>query len=108
MSNPKKNKKIVFEDTDIRHAKLKIRLQHDGLTQAEFFRAMITGYIEKNTLFLKYIDSYKKINKSQSARSIKRVQKDINSGHQKMQQFGLIEDELEDIFDLIASEHPDL
>lgn len=36
MSKVKKNKKIVFDDTDIRHAKLKIRLQHDGLSQAEF------------------------------------------------------------------------
>ena len=44
-----KKKKIVFDDTDIRHAKLKIRLQHDGITQAEFFRALVTAYIEKDS-----------------------------------------------------------
>ena len=38
MSKVKKNKKIVFDDTDIRHAKLKIRLQHDGLSQADLCR----------------------------------------------------------------------
>ena len=42
-----REKKIVFNDTDKRHADLKIRLQHDDLRQAEFFRAMITGYINR-------------------------------------------------------------
>ena len=55
----KKNKKIVFDDTDIRHAKLKIRLQHDGLSQAEFFRAFVTGYIEKDRDIIKFINQYK-------------------------------------------------
>ena len=49
-----KVKKIVFDDTDIRHAQLRIRLQNDGLSQAEFFRAMITGYIEKDKNIIKY------------------------------------------------------
>ena len=44
-----REKKIVFNDTDKRHADLKIRLQHDDLSQSEFFRAMITGYIEKDS-----------------------------------------------------------
>ena len=39
-------KKVVFYDTDKRHADLKIRLHYDGLTQAGFFRSMITGYLE--------------------------------------------------------------
>ena len=108
MSTPKKNKKIVFDDTDIRHAQLKIRLQHDNLTQSEFFRAMITGYLEKNATLLEYIQHYKEANQKQSKRSIKRVSKDTQKGKSKMEQFGLIEGELENIFDLIASEHPDL
>ena len=56
MNKVKKNKKIVFDDTDIRHAKLKIRLQHDGLSQAEFFRAFVTGYIEKDGDIIKFIN----------------------------------------------------
>ena len=39
-------KKIVFQDSDKRHADLRIRLRHDGLTQIQFFQAMITGYLE--------------------------------------------------------------
>jgi len=108
MSKVKKNKKIVFDDTDIRHAKLKIRLQHDGLSQAEFFRAFITGYIEKDRDIIKFISKYKLDNKKQSKKAIKSTQKDIESGSVKMEQFGIVDGEIEDIFDLIASEHPDL
>ena len=108
MSKVKKNKKIVFDDTDTRHAKLKIRLQHDGLSQAEFFRAFITGYIEKDGDVIKFINKYKTTNKTQSKKAIKNNKKDIDKGTQKMEQFGIVDGELEDIFDLIASEHPDL
>ena len=42
----KNTKKIVFLDTDHRHAQLILRLRHHGLTQSDFFRALISGYIE--------------------------------------------------------------
>ena len=35
------SKKIIFEDTDKRHADLKIRLHYDGLTQGVFFRMLV-------------------------------------------------------------------
>ena len=108
MSKVKKSKKIVFDDTDTRHAKLKIRLQHDGLSQAEFFRAFVTGYIEKDHNVIKFIDKYKTTAKIQSKKSIKKSKKDIDTGAMKMEQFGFFDGELEDIFDLIATEHPDL
>ncbi len=108
MSKVKKNKKIVFDDTDIRHAKLKIRLQHDGLSQAEFFRAFITGYIENDRDVVKFINKYKTESKTQSKRAIKKTQKDIETGTDKMEKFGFFDGELEDIFDLIAEQHPDL
>tara|TARA_Y100001970_G_C14250663_1_gene871575 strand:+ start:5313 stop:5639 length:327 start_codon:yes stop_codon:yes gene_type:complete len=108
VKSSQKNKKIVFDDTANRHAKLKIRLRHDNLTQAEFFRAFITAYIEKDPLIMQFIHNYKEHYKVQSKRSQKIIKKDLLDGQSKIEQFGLIEDELEDIFDLIASEHPDL
>ena len=108
MTTPKKNKKIIFDDTDNRHAKLKIRLQYDGLTQTEFFRAMVTGYIEKNSSLVDYIQKYKQENKKQSKKAIKRTQDDLEKGQEMMEKFGIANGEIEDIFDLIANEHPDL
>ena len=34
----KNNKRIIFTDTDHRHAQLILKLKTDGLTQAKFFR----------------------------------------------------------------------
>tara|TARA_R110000824_G_scaffold555_4_gene3594 strand:- start:10924 stop:11298 length:375 start_codon:yes stop_codon:yes gene_type:complete len=103
-----KKKKIVFDDTDIRHAQLKVRLQYDGLSQAEFFRCMITGYINKDSTLLEYMQSYKASKNIQSKKKRKRIQKDIEVGDDLMAKFGFKDDEIENIFDLIAEEHPDL
>ena len=43
-----KDKKVIFSDTHIRHAQLRIRLDHDGFTQSEFFRCIVSGYLEKD------------------------------------------------------------
>jgi hypothetical protein len=32
-----KDKKVIFSDTHIRHAQLRIRLDNDGFSQSEFF-----------------------------------------------------------------------
>ena len=55
----KDEKKIVFADTDKRHADLKIRLRYDGITQVQFFQALITGYIDKDPRVMEYIQSVK-------------------------------------------------
>ena len=108
MSYGVNSKKIMFYDTDKRHAELKIRLQHDSLKQSEFFRAVVTAYIEKDELFLEIINEYKKENKTQSKERIEKSKKSIEKGREVEKKFNLKEDEKENIFDLIAREHPDL
>ena len=63
MSDSNNKKKVVFSDTDTRHAQLKVRLQYDGISQAEFFRSFITGYLEKDKSIMEYIQRYKEHNK---------------------------------------------
>ena len=85
-------KKVVFYDTDKRHADLKIRLHYDGLTQSHFFRSMITGYLEKDAAM-----------KRKDSESL------IEKGEVLKNKFAIFEDsEVENIFDLIEKEHPDL
>ena len=101
-------KKVVFDDTDIRHAKLKIRLEYDGLSQAEFFRSFITGYLEKDKNVMEYIKKYKDNNKKLSKRNMKYQNKDNDIGNDMLGQFGIKDEELENIFDVIAKSNPDL
>jgi len=109
MEQPKnKEKRVVFTDTDVRHAQLKIRLQHDGISQADFFRAMITGYLENDGRIVKYIANYKEKHGIQNKKKRGRVVEDIEEGEHLLEKFGIKDDELNGIFDLIAEEFPDL
>ena len=97
-------KKIVFTDTDHRHAQFLIRLNHDGLKQSQFFRAIITAYINSDVRIQEYIDevtnfSLKKKQKSKRLRA---------KGHATASDFGLQDSEIESIFDLIEEEYPEL
>jgi len=104
----KKDKKIIFDDSSQRHARLKIRLEYDGLSQAEFFRCFITGYLEKEERVMSYLQSYKLKKKSQSKRNMKIINKDNEKAEDLLSQFGIKDTDLENIFDIIAKEHPDL
>ena len=102
----KKRKKIVFYDTDERYADLKIRLAHDKLSQAQFFRSIVTGYIEQDEDILNFIDKHKR--RTQTKKSINENRKLITKGKQLISDLNLDETEKNNIFDLIENENPDL
>jgi len=102
----KKRKKIVFYDTDKRYADLKVRLAHDKLSQAQFFRGIVTGYIEQNESVLDFIDKLKQ--RTQTKKSIKENRKLITKGKELVSDLSLDEDEKNSIFDLIENESLDL
>tara|TARA_B100000131_G_scaffold266136_1_gene263936 strand:+ start:1129 stop:1464 length:336 start_codon:yes stop_codon:yes gene_type:complete len=102
------SKKVMFYDTDKRHADLKIRLQHDSLTQSAFFRAMITGYLEKDPRIVEYIEDYKEDNDIQNKVDRRKTSRLIKAGNEMEKAHGLKEEEIDNIFDMIEQEHPEL
>jgi hypothetical protein len=103
-----KKKKIQFTDTDIRHAQLKIRLERENITQADFFRACVSGMSDNDKDLMKFIRRYKDENNIGRKRDAKITNKEDEQAYELMSKFGIKNDELEDIFDLIAEEHPEL
>jgi hypothetical protein len=99
-------KKIVFYDSDKRYADLKIRLGHDKISQAQFFRSIVTGYIEQDEDMLNFVDKHKV--HRQSKKSINKNRKLITKGKQLVSDLNLDETEKNNIFDLIENENPDL
>ncbi len=97
-------KRVVFTENDHRHAKLLLRLQQDGLTQAAFFRHLITAYIEGDERIVEYIDDVKTQSKTRKAKT-KRLR---DQGKQVAADAGFSEQQLVDLFDIIAEEHPEL
>ena len=106
MSYGKTGKRILFYDTDKRHAELKIKLQYDGLTQSEFFRAIVTGYLEDDPTMVEYVGTYKAEHGRQSKRQQKVVQNEMSESKKTASVFA--EDELNNIFDIIERENPEL
>ena len=103
-----KTKKIQFTDTDIRHAQLKIRLERENISQADFFRACITGMSDNDKDLMKFIRRYKEEQSIGRKRDLKVTQQEDDQAEDLMAKFGIKDDELESIFDLIAEEHPEL
>ena len=104
----KNQKKVVFYDTEKRHAELKIRLHYDGLTQTGFFRSMITGYIEKDEDLMEYLLKIKQEQGTQGKTKVSASQKLYKKGNEIKNEFALDSSELENIFDILEEEHPDL
>lgn len=103
-----KEKRIIFKDTEKRHADLKIRLQHDDLTQTDFFRSVLTGYIYKDSRIVDYLYEWREKNKSYSKKKRSITEKLISDGRNLERKFGISNEELDNIFDLLEEEHPDL
>jgi len=98
-------KKIIFYDSDKRHAELIIRLRHDGLTQSAFFQSIITGYLEKDERIIDFIHHMKFSISNQGKSKINKTKQLIEEGYELENMFNLTEKERDKIFDLIAQEH---
>ena len=57
--DPKDRKKFMFYDTVERQMDLKVHLHYDGLNQSQFFRLMITGYIEQDETVIAFVHACK-------------------------------------------------
>jgi len=103
-----KQKKIIFEDTDRRHADLKIRLHYDGLNQGTFFRMLVSGYIEGDPRIIDFVREYRENNRIQSKRNISRSKNLYEKSQELKNIFVLGDEEIENIFDVIAEENQDI
>ena len=101
-------KKVVFYDTDKRHADLKIRLQNDDMSQNDFFRSLVTAYINNDPRIVDYLSEWRLNNKKQSKSKARISRKTMEEGQETKRKFGLDEATVENIFDIIEKHRPDL
>lgn len=110
MKGIKKNKQILFLETEKRHADLKVKLKTYGITQSEFIRGCISGLINDDEQFLPYF--FKLLEEKSYIKSAKNRNKNkemINKGLNTLKEdFTIGDSEIENIFDIIEKDHPDL
>ena len=74
------------------------------MTQAKFFRSIITGYLSDDDRIRSYVVDSGDLSKYKKQRNIKLRQ----SGRQTVHDLGLSDDQVDNIFDLISEEFPEL
>jgi|688.fasta_scaffold591627_2 hypothetical protein len=101
----KRIKKIhVYGETDTLHARLRLQLGYDKMTQQGFFRTVIREYLNRNPKLLEFFDEQS----VKPKRRKKNVEDDRAEEKKNIQTFALDEKDIEDIFDIIAKESEDL
>ena len=109
MSDPnvpdaEKRKKIMFYESEERQTKLRVRCNFDGITQSQFFRMMVTGYIEHDELIFSFMDRYKEKHGAQGQQKRNKIKTIRNKTSNNSKKFSLDREEIEDIFDIIETE----
>jgi hypothetical protein len=99
-------KKIIqFEDTDRRHAELRLRLHFDGLTQGDFFREIVTGYNQRHPDIIRYIEIVKNHRRKYPKSEKRKVSRSYAKHEDTRAKFKLNKEEIESIFDIIEEEY---
>ena len=104
----KDTKKYTFYAKDTLHAKFKARMQYHSLTQSQFLRACVEAVVGEDPLMEMFIDHYKEENNKQSKVQREKIKKDQRTSKELLNDFGLGDGEIDDIFDIIAEEHPEI
>jgi len=106
---PPENSILSFSLNSKLHENLKIRLYYDQIkTQSEFFRYCVESYLEQDPLFMAFLDDYKINKKVQSKKRANKSRKLRNTGEQLMKELALTEEEIENIFDILEEDLPEL
>tara|TARA_A100001015_G_C14984453_1_gene710898 strand:- start:360 stop:686 length:327 start_codon:yes stop_codon:yes gene_type:complete len=98
------NKRIVFTENDHRHVNFLMKLKSLGVTQSKFFRYIITGMINDDERLYNFIDEISDVSVKKKSTSKKMRKKGIEN----LSDFGLNDGEVNNIFDMIAEEFPEL
>tara|TARA_R100000808_G_C2131615_1_gene140710 strand:- start:371 stop:718 length:348 start_codon:yes stop_codon:yes gene_type:complete len=96
---------VKFTDTDKRYAELRLRLHYDGMSQGDFFRAMVTGYIQSHPDIVSYIEIVKNHGKNHPQWKKRKVAAAYAARAEMEKKFGLNKEDIESIFDLIEKEY---
>jgi len=108
-SIPENHSLVSFIIDDDLHKNLKIRLFYDEIkTQSEFFRYCVESYLGQNPLFMEFLDDYKINKKVQSKKRVNGSRKLRVEGEKILQDLALTDEDVENIFDILEEELPEL
>jgi hypothetical protein len=106
MRDNSKEKQLIFSIDDDVHARFKIALFYDRMGQSTFIKHIIAAYLTNNVHLRNFMDEILAKDLSKAKKHSRK--RDRKEEGQTIKNFALNEEEIENIFDLIESENPDL
>jgi hypothetical protein len=101
--------KLTFFVNSKSHENLKVRLYYDEIkTQTEFFRICVESYLNQDKLFMEFFDDYKITKRVQSKKRTMASRKLRDKGTQLMKDLALSGEDIENIFDVLEEDLPEL
>ena len=102
--------KLTVDVGQKKKADMRIKLHYHGLTMGTFIRGVIDAYVGDDEKFFEWFGQFRSQHSkySGSKTNLNKIEKEEKEAGEKMSAFGFAEKELDDIFDIIAEEHPEL
>lgn len=99
-------KRVYIYINDEQHLQLKIRLNYHGIGMSEFVRACSQALVDEDKLIIDFLDSYKVKSEKHSKRNSKFEKRDKKLAEQLKTDLNM--DDIENIFDIIEEDHPEI
>jgi hypothetical protein len=107
-SSEKDAKRVRFYIKNDAHVRFKASLEKHQMTMAEFLRACCNAVSDDNPAMINFIDHYKETSEKHSKRNRDIIKKDRQKGEALLEEFGIGDDDIQNLFDLIADQHPEI
>jgi len=108
MSDDKDKKRVYVYMDEQQHVKLKIRLNYLGISMSEFVRVCGDGLLNQHPIMEQFMDHYRETSEKFSKKAAKKAKKDREDSNKIMDDLGLNIDDIENIFDIIEEDHPEI
>jgi len=108
MSDDKDRKRVYVYMDEQQHVKLKIRLNYLGISMSEFVRVCGDGLLNQHPIMEQFMDHYRETSEKFSKKAAKKAKKDREDSNKIMDDLGLDLDDIENIFDIIEEDHPEI
>ena len=101
---PAERKKFMFYDTVERQMQFRIRLLHDGLNQSQFFRLIMTGYLDGDENIIEFVENCKEKLKIHNVKKRKDSRKESKKMQETVKDFSLDDSDIQSIFDMMEGD----
>ena len=103
-TKPEEAKTITIDSLETLDTNLRIKLKFDDITKFWFFNEYIKGYLLDDPLLQPFIEKIKESSMMARKHKLKKNRQLLEKEKEIKNKFGLNQDEIENIFDLIESE----